>query len=295
MAKRRINFDLFQLTINNDEGDQIGFEGLLEDKKNLASIFYRGNPIIVIDKSKPKGKFIFGTLANNQMFDLPSSYDNNTKKLADLPIADTQGLAHYTSFLFDKEMQILVYEVKQSGVNLGVFCSFYEKNFNISPIETAIVPNPTDIKRYNKFTIIKKFVVKIARVQNGAIFSAKKPEVQKLINVADATNSGEIEYTLTAQRKGDSSLSIAFIKNAIKQLLKFTDSQEVEVLQVTGKEDEDAQSDAIDFIKNRFRINIEVESKRYMSSFLLNEKYDAMKTEYMKIRAELLKLYKPKK
>lgn len=295
MAKKKINFDLFQIFAANEAEEDIGFEDILLDVlDNYVSVLHNGNPVIVIDTNKEVGKFIFGTMANNQMNDLPSAYDNKTKKVAELPIVPTAGLAHYTSFLFDKELQIMLYEVKQIGVSFGLFCEFYEKNYNLPTISANLVIDPIDYKRLNKFNIIKKFSVKIARLQHGNLFSNKKPELQKLINIADSTNSGTIEYILTAKNPKDESLTLSFIKNAVRELLKYKKTEEVQVMEVTGKETEEEAADKINFITNRYRLTIEVERKRYNASFALKEKYEAMKNEYMKVRPELLKAYKPK-
>lgn len=296
MALKTINFDVFKLTATNDQQDIVPFEKILLKKlSNYQTLGKSTGPILLIGDITKNGKFLFGTLAHNQMNDLPPALDSATGETSELPIKDTQGLAYYTSFLFDPELQMIAYESKQNGVSLKSYLEFFEMNYSLPPIESEIVIDPIEIQRLNKMGVIKKFYVKIAKVENGAIFNTNKSSFKQIIDSADGTNTNLLEYTITSGRSRDGSLSLNKIKQMAKDLLKYKDTEEVEKMIITGKETEEDTANAIDFIANKVRISIKVERKRFSTTFALKEKYDLLTEEYKKVHPHLLKAYKLKK
>lgn len=294
MYTKKINFDLFQLSVISNEGDVVDFEDiLLEILPLYKSVTQNESPIIVIDACKKGERYVTGTMAHNQMFDLPPVADTVGRAVGELPIQPTQGLAHYTSFIFDKELQIIIYERKLNGVSFKSFCRFYEYNFPIENIDANIIVDPIEMKKLLSMEVVKKISVKVAKIQNGTLFSSTKtPTFKKMRQAADDTNFTTMEYTLQAGRSKKSTLVPKVIQKTVKELLRFIDTDEVKVLKVTGKLDEDDTAGTIDFITNRIKITIEVERTRFNQSFSIEDKYSAMETQYQKIRPEIHKVYK---
>ncbi|MBS0646418.1 MAG: hypothetical protein JSR97_07475 [Verrucomicrobia bacterium] len=296
MALKTLNFDVFKLITTNDQQDLVKFETILLNKLAAYRTLPKSSgPILLIGDISKNGKFIYGTLAHNQMNDLPPTLDSATGETGELPIKDTQGLAYYTSFLFDTELQMIAYESKQNGVSLKSFLEFFEMNYSLPPIESEIVIDPIEIQRLNKMSVIKKFYVKIAKVENGAIFNSNKASFKQIINSADGTNTNTLEYTITSARSKDGSLTLNKVKQMAKDLLKYKETEEVEKMVITGKETDEDPADVIDFIANKVRISIKVERKRFSTNFALKEKYDLLTEEYKKVHPHLIKAYKLKK
>jgi hypothetical protein len=296
MAKKTLNFDLFKLACTNQQHEPLKFEALLDDKSAPLVALPRGAGQVIIEGDIVKrGNFYFGTLAQIHMNDLPPAYDISTLKLEDLPLRPTQGLAYPTSFLFDKELQMIAFESKKNGVGLQSFCEFYERNFQVPQIETQIVIDPIEMQRLNDMTIIKKFQVKVAKVVNGEVFNQRKKSFKQIIASADGTNTNTLEYILTSERGKSTSLKVTKIKQMTRELLQFRENEEVEKLVITGKEDEDNASRAIDFIANKVRLKFSVERERFSSAFSTSEKYEKLEEEYADILPSLRKAYKTKK
>lgn len=296
MAIKIINFDLYKLKVKNFEGDSVQFENILLDKLELYKSIHVGtDQVSIIDTIKKEGKFIFGTLAHTQLSDLPPTLDITTGEPGEIPLKESQGLAYYTSFLFDPELQMIAYESKKNGVTLNSFLGFFQLNYNLNPIESEIVIDPIELERLNRMGLIKKFQVKIAKVVNGSIFNSNKSSFKQIINSADDTNTNVLEYTLTADRGNGNGLSINKIKQIVKDLLAYKETDEVEKLIITGKETDESATDVIDFIANRVRISIKVERKRLSSDFALSDKYFYVTEQYLKIQPHLLVAYKMKK
>jgi hypothetical protein len=250
--------------------------------------------IVLVGDIEKRNHFIFGTLAHNQMNDLPQSWDHETGEAGDLALTPSQGLAHYTSFLFDPALEMIAYESKVNGVHIKHFISFFEMNYNLSRIESDIVIDPIEVERLNRMTVIKKFHVQIARVENGTIFKNPKSSFHQIIQSADGTNTNVLEFTLKASRLEGGSLTPPRIKQMVRDLLRFKATEEVNKLALTGKESDKSPSKIINFIANRVRLTIKVERKRFTSHFALQERYQKVEKEYTSIRPHLLKAYKGK-
>lgn len=297
MALKTLNFDIYKLKIVNENNDLIRFETILLNKlPNYKSLNKSSGPILIIGEIFKDGKFIYGTFAHNQMNELPPTLDTATGETSQLPIKDTQGLAYYTSFLFDPELQMIAFESNLNGVSLNSFCEFIEYNYSLSnPIESEIVIDPIEIQKLNKMGVIKKFQVKITKVENGEIFNSKKSSFKQIIDSADGTNTNTIEYTLSSGRAKNNSLSLNKLKQIVKDLMKYKETEEVEKLIITGRETEESSLDLIDFVSNKVRISFKVERKRFSTNFAIIEKYNLLTQEFQKVHVHLLKAFKHKK
>ena len=184
-------------------------------------------------------------------------------------------------------------ESVRNGVSIGGFCKFLTKNFDLPPIEAAVVINPQDMQKLYSFTTISKFHVKIARLENGNIFKDKKKSVSQITDSADNTNTDILEYKLGVRKRKDS-LSLTKIKSMVIDFLKYKETEEVQKLDIIGKEEEDGSFELIDFIKQRLRDKITIEKERLISSFQIHEKYEQLTTVYRKHKKSL-QVYKLKK
>lgn len=69
-------------------------------------------------------------------------------------------------------------------------------------------------------------------------------------------------------------------------------TDEVTKLEITGRVSEESDIETINFVANRVRLQIEVERKRFNQSFATSEKYKLIEEEYLRIRKDLIKVYK---
>jgi hypothetical protein len=299
MSEKTIYLNFFQLCpITEEEEDR------KEQEKNLKSLFTNLPtsfiPIPRIDSSvsiygdivKSDGLFL-GTLVNNQTSDIPPGFDETTGELEALKLELTQGLGYATSFVYDPEVRIVMIESVRNGVSIGSFCKFLIRNFDLPPIEAAVVINPSDLEKLYGFTSISKFHVKIARLENGNIFKDKKKSVSQITESADNTNTDVLEYRLGVRKRKDS-LSLTKIKSMVIDFLKYKETEEVQKLDIMGREGDDSASESIDFIKQRLRDRITIEKERLVSSFQIHDRYDQLTATYKKHKKSL-QVYKLKK
>ncbi|MFN4247555.1 MAG: DUF6731 family protein [Flavipsychrobacter sp.] len=232
-----------------------------------------------------------GTLMNTQTSGIAAKYKKSNQTLSKLGLGDDEGLGHPVNFLFDPIVNVVMMESVRGGTSVLGLCGLLGVNVNLPTIEPVIVINPAKMNEFFKMKSFLKFKVKIARVQNGNIFNQKrKKSIAQITQSADNTNTDTIEYALTV-RKGSDSLSKSFIQHAVRDLLTFKDTGEVEVLEVAGKEEEDGRMETINLIEHALKDTIKVQKERLHGDFERDERFQLLIETYNKHKLLLRKVY----
>lgn len=298
-TKKTIKLDFFQLyptTKNQDEhitkanAIKTALTGLPEID-NLKPLVRTESQVCLYGKLQRRAACIFGTLVKNQMSEIPPRFNTKTGIINELDLTEWEGLAYATCFLYDPSMNMLMIEAIPHGVTAHALCGFLMKNVDMPSIEPLIVINPVDMQRFMSMNVITDFQVKVAKIENGSIFSTPNQSVSKVMVSADDTNALVLDYSLHAKKKKQS-LSLHVIKQMVQGFIGYKDTEEVQILKVTGSESEDDPSTMIDFIKQRMRDEIEVERHRLIGSFSISERFDLMDEVYARHRRNLLTSYK---
>lgn len=294
---RDINLDFYQLipTNKDEEEREQNAKSFAETMKQLSESFTckplkrTDDNIYLFGPFVKKGGLIMGTLVRNQTNDIPPSFDG--QNLAPLPFKGDEGLGYSTCFLYDPATNIVLIERPRGGVTVNALIKFLLFNIDLPKVEPAVVVNPVDLERFYRMNIITKFQVRIARVENGRILQGKGTKaVKQVAQSADDTRADKLEYSISAPAK--KGLSLEKVRQMVSGFLKNNDDEEVEVLKVSGKVEEEGGSiHPIDFIQQRLRDKITVERKRLHGGFMVKEKQEQMHTVYGKHRQGLMGAY----
>ncbi len=300
MPNKKITIHFFQLCPEVETEEEIiaGNEELMKlfdsIPANFQSIGYEDSKVNLFDDLKKRSGLILGTLIRNQISDIPPKYNDVSRNIEPLDLTKDQGLGYATCFLYDPSLRIIVIESIRNGVGIGTLCTFLEKNFSLTnKIEAKFVINPSDLTRFYEMGSIKKFEVKIARIEGGSIFNQKKKSINQITSAADQTNTDVLEYSLSVNR-GHDTLSLSKIRDFVSNLLKFKGSEEVKTMKVTGKSFDSKSSDTIDFIQEKMVDSIIVERVRVVQSFKTEDHYDKLIEVYRKHKKSL-QVYKKQK
>lgn len=304
--EKRISLDFFKLepvTKNEEEIPDLA-QGIrkaltdIPDGFKFNSLKRTDDRIFMFGELVTKRPYILGTLVRVQLQDLPPSFDEHTQNLEPLKLSMAQGLAYPTCFLYDPDVNVVMIEHPRGGVTIGTFCKFLMVNLDIPKLDASVVINPVEMEKFLRMGVINRFHVRIAKVEDGDLLAGEGPKaVSQIIDSADQTNTDILEYKLSvrsAKGKGNT-LSLARVRKWVNTFVKYKDTNEVQVLKVTGKDEENEQTSAIDLIKQRLREWISVEKQRLNGSFMINEKHEMMVEVYNKHRDGLLNMYKRKK
>ena len=263
----------------------------LPNNDDLKPLVRTESQVCLYGKLQRRSSFIFGTLVKNQMSEIPPRFNTKTGIINELDLLEWEGLAYATCFLLDPSMNMLMIEAIPHGVSAAAFCGLLTKNFDMPSIEPAVVINPVDMAKFMSMNVITDFQVKVAKVENGSIFTNPKHSVAKVMDSADATDALVLDFKLHSKKKR-SSLALQTIKQYVQGFNSYKDTDEVQVLKVTGSESEEDPSTIIDFIKQRMHDKIEVERQRLIGSFSITERFDLMDEVYARHRHDLLATYK---
>ena len=235
---------------------------------------------------------LFGTLVKCQTNDIPPKVNPTTRELNPLEISEKEGLGFSTCFLYDFLTGIVMIEKTVKGPTVHSLAKFLMNNLDIPRMHAELVINPADIAKVMEMNSITKFHVKVKKVENGTIFydPDQRKSVAQLIRPADDTNTNLLEIKLSVSKKKES-LSLGTIKEMIRGLLQYKETDEVEVLEIYGSEDEESHPQLVDLIKQRLSEYYFVERQRLIGSFTIKERFGAMDEKYAKHRPGLLKAY----
>jgi len=185
-------------------------------------------------------------------------------------------------------------ESVRNGVSVLGLLGILANNVDLPKLDAATVINPAKMEEFYKMKYFKKFKVRIARLESGSVFSQKKKKaVMQVASSADNTNTDFLEYSLGVSKKGDS-LNPAFIKNAVQGFLGFKDTEEVEVLEVAGKAEEDGRIEPINLIEHALKDRLSVDSVRLHGDFARDERFEQLIATYNNHKAALRRVYKLK-
>jgi hypothetical protein len=300
MLKKKITIHFFQLCPEVETEDEIilGNQELTKLFENIPtkfqSISFEDSKVNLFDNLKKRTGLVLGTLIRNQINDIPPKYNDVSRMIEPLDLTKDQGLGYATCFLYDPSLRIIIIESIKNGVGISTLCKFLEKNFNLTnKIEPNFVINPSDLARFLEMGSIKKFEVKIARIEGGSIFNQNKKSINQITSAADHTNTDVLEYTLSVNR-GNDTLSLSKIRGFVSSLLKFKGSEEVKTMKVTGKSMDSDINDTIDFIQEKMVDSIIVERVRVVESFKTEEHYGKLIEVYNKHKKSL-QVYKKQK
>jgi len=289
MKTKRINFDFYKIKITGKNKRKLA--GILKTEISKFKSFNKNNRhnSFPYDIKEMNG-YVLGTILANHMDGLPSSYDNSKKKLEDLKLEGSQGLAYFTSFLYDSELEILMFESNRNGASIGVLCSLIENNIENYIIDPHILINPSDLIKLNDMEEIRKISVKIHNIQNGAIIKDTEKSVGELIQFANEIKNDYLEFSIVRTKKG--SLTVQKVIDLAKKLLKRKkDDNPVEKIEIKGRIATERKLTVLNLISNRLRPNILIKMPRFIGINTINEKYIEMTSLYLKLREEFKSAY----
>lgn len=236
MANRKIKVNFFRLeTIAiGEENVQTANTRLRDQIRLLDQIPFqamgRVDGAISLDSLLDGGQFWYGSISKVQTRDLPPIGDPNTHRAYPIPLQNSnQGLQYSTCFVIDKHTNTLAIESIKNGVSIGTFCEFFSSHLNIE-MEPAVIPVRTAMNTFNNMTHIRKFRVRVARVENLRAAGNRgqgQRAIENIIDNVEQTNSRVLDYTLSVGRERFVSLDLRVIKEMARGFLGIAESADV--------------------------------------------------------------------
>lgn len=278
----------------------IDFFGVIEPEITLESVLGIIESTSIPERTKRVGKeyasinhlfldagYWFGTILKIRMYELPKRA-NLDGVVDDFILADNEGVGEEASFIYDPRTKVIAIQYNHYGTKSGALREYISRflgnnnnQFELSPVLTRDA-----LVRMHHQNIIKRLEVKFAVPTNTNAFANPDDSTQALINIMRATNGGKIKFELQPDNlEHNSSLSTNRVRRIIQTLL--SNREQVSVLKLYGKEDEDGRVLPIDLLHDRM-VEVNLFNANRFNPLTRDLMYNFLHTAYNNKRQEIL-------
>lgn len=252
-------------------------EAFIFPRERHKTIFHKDGSVGLYKTPKIYPNHVLATFYYNQGENIPPSMDRKKGTTQELMLEDGEGLGYTTSFLFDRKTNIIAIESNRPGVAVGTLCKFMKNNYDLPSLEAVYVINPAEYSEFLKISTYNRIKVKLAKIQEiGQFLNSDSMSIKEMRDLADKTNSGEMQIFLKAPNRKTSLKNIVSI---VKEALRFSDEEELKELVISGYDD-DNKAKRVDFFKHKISEKIYIEKQRLIGKFALKEKYEQLEEKY---------------
>ncbi len=242
---------------------------------------------------------IVGLMITTRSSNIPPKRNRRNKRTQSLGLSDEEGLAYANVFLYDRNKNVLFYEVNKFGCYLDHFSEFIYKSFEDNEDMTGFainlqpVLNRDEYERMMSMDQHKSLEVVIANpravIQE---FDGQNNAVTTVINSAAEINSEKFTWKYEVSARSPRSLGSRTLSQIVNQLLRIVRSpvgDNIKKIIVKGYEEDPEEENiaTIDLIADRFQSNIELDEPRENVDLLEEQRKTEIIREYRRCLPEL--------
>jgi len=270
------------------------FEKVIQQISDLPNdetrnIEIRGFPIRLQSSSQRLG-FWQGDLVRIRMNDIPTKASlSGETELLDLE--DDEGLGEETAFLYHISTKVLLIQRNRLGVSASAFSKYCQKICQLSEyIAFDPILRGDVLTRLTQMQIVRKFELKVARVEDLGILKGQDLGVDEILDIKDFFNAPNVSLTVSVGNKRNMSLAnvIATARSLFRHASENTGN--VKKIEVSGANEEDDKTDIIDLLEYWIKewIDITPSDPRTVS---YAERLQALEKAWDQRQDELQKMY----
>lgn len=185
-----------------------------------------------------------------------------------IDLEDDEGIGEDTAFLYYVPFNVLLLQKNKYGVSASAFAHYCKRKCDADYVFFNPILRTDVLQRLVQMTVIRKFDVKIAGVENSEIFRGQDQGINSLIDLKDEFEAPDVSVTMSMGRRRGS-LSVETIKSLITSLLQIrhTNTKQVKILDVIGQEDSTSESETLDILNARIveQISVDMDGNRRLS------------------------------
>lgn len=254
MAKKNVDIQL--VTIESDIANApVQMEAVLYALDNFKKENNNKSFQVKLWDNGDNSNYVSGIVITEQIKDLPPKRNRDTGIFSSLGLQANERLAYGNSFLYDKDLKVIFYEVNGNGCYLDQFSSLIKEEWNsrqhgqqnqIIDITFASIPKNGGYQQYLSMYYLREFVFEVAcphaiiqEYQNNhsSVFGAIRPELNRAVsNNADVM---QIRYATLGKKANAQGLDASKIRKLVKAgqfLLTGNQRANVRELKVVGFE-----------------------------------------------------------
>lgn len=251
---KTVKYDFFQVETPEDRPlvDILDDIFLKEYEDRIVEIF--GYPVCLDQLASSSNGKVHGLFIKVRMDGIPPKANIKTGEKHAIELDDDEGLGEDTVFIFDPSLNVLVLQRNRIGVTPSQFSRYIHDNCDLDgDIRLAPILVEGAYQRLAQFGVFRKLRVRVSPLVSNEIFRGQGHSVSKLADLSQEFQSPVIDVSFGMGRAKKGSLLPAAIKEMIDSLLYIRDqnTQAVTNLEITGKDDDDSDTNFIDLIEER--------------------------------------------
>ncbi|MTI95375.1 MAG: hypothetical protein FH749_07785 [Firmicutes bacterium] len=250
MSSKAVTFEFFQLVSPN--GADIGnvFQRL---SRSQSTVTYRRYKIRLENYTVDEDGYHIGTGALVNAIALPPKAKINNPGIQPLGLADDEGVASLTSFLFAPENNTLVIQRNNNGMRIGSFLHLVQ-TVTGQTLEANMYLARDTIAKLNRFNSITNILLKVVQPRSPEAY--EHTSLKSASQMAGDYNAKSITVTLSMGRTRHTHDILNNIFAKIRSIPR--EEQTIERLVVSGRENDDDVLYPLDLLKDRLKVVIDV-------------------------------------
>jgi hypothetical protein len=256
MHQFRVRVDFYQT--ETMEGESVDIGPLIRRVHAMDYATKRvdlGEHFIFLHETDVDQNQLTGCVVKTKMTDHPDKCDRNTGVLDDLGLADHEGTARRSYFLYDPQTRMVLFE-RHREVRVTAF-----REAVSSPTGTlfslSLVMKQNALQRLEEMRTPRSSSVKMARPANAAAFRGIDASAAYLIDLLNEFGGLFIDFRISAGRKKRSSLAVEAVRRVARRLFETQNvdqepgSGEVQKIVIAGRQTPESATEIIDFFEDR--------------------------------------------
>lgn len=281
MAIHQKKVETFQIILQTGEDEEIKFQDLITHDELLEKELKVKGKMVSLRILQNGRKTIVGLVETSRNENIPPKKNRRNKKIEKLGLTSDEGLVYANVFVYEKQRQILMYEVNKFGCFVEHFkefiirCAKDIEDFAALNIELNTVLKANEYQRMMKMRFHKSLEVQLAnptqilndyRHQNDAIWN--------LCNTGKSISSQKVQSKFEVAARGNTnglaSRTVKTIVDRALEILRGPNGENVKKIEVVGYEtdSEDGGLIPIDLIADRYIQFIELDEPRENTDLL---------------------------
>ncbi|GAA3579685.1 DUF6731 family protein [Snuella lapsa] len=260
----------------------------LPKEKEYENVFQTYGEVGLFGEIKYKNDYIFGTFAFTQTENIPPKQNKKSKLTENLNLEEDDGLGYQTSFIFDKQTNIIAIVSRRPGVNATSIENFFKLNFDLPPFRFDRITYKSSLDNFLRTSSYRKLKIKIANpTEITPLLDNKGLAVGELSRLIKEFGANKLSFEVTTTTK--ETLPINAVRNVVNNLIRVTTGN-VQTMEVIGN-DEDVEEKVFNFISNRIADSITVEITRH-GEFRTREVYQQLELKFQENLSYFREIYR---
>ena len=244
----KLSYDFFIPTALNGADFSTALKKLLDTPMGERRVDYGAFYFDVSDAEHQLGQTV-GLVSRHRMRNLPPTGDSRTGALVRLTLPDHQSVAEPCAFLYNSEVNVVVFQ-RSPHVSHAAFARLVNWAAQTAFVFLPVLSEDA-MTRLAKLQKPRRFVLTLASLQAAEYLDGLDSSLKGLAPFVQELAGRRVRIDISVLPKSDY-LSKDAILHTVGALFDRLDDERLEKLEVDG-EDEDGNSDIVDFIDGRFR------------------------------------------